>query len=288
MELHQSSGPALFTHNRDFLMLVFPSGLRVRSDNLDPSVFWRKGVQMVALNWQRWDEGMMLNEGMFTGSAGWVLKPKGYLGRRIGNNAPKSESGKTEAGKAGEENQVEAIAHKKLTLVITVLAAQDIPLPLGATNTAGLHPYVKIELHVEKPAERSGAPIEGGGKSKDESEYKQRTRTGKGTDVDFGCDVVRFRDVPGVVEELSFVRYERNKLFLHLQFRSHFMSVRAPLHLLSTIFAYTFCPLQTSCPPLCLLGMLDGIQSTKEKRLGEKSISRRQAREINAISKKHR
>lgn len=62
MEVHASSGPTLFSHNRNYMMRAFPSGMRVRSDNLDPSVFWRKGVQMVALNWQRWDEGMMLNE----------------------------------------------------------------------------------------------------------------------------------------------------------------------------------------------------------------------------------
>ena len=54
MEVHASSGPTLFSHNKNFLMRAFPSGMRVRSTNLDPSVFWRKGVQMVALNWQRW------------------------------------------------------------------------------------------------------------------------------------------------------------------------------------------------------------------------------------------
>ena len=215
MEVHQSSGPTLFSHNRNYLMRAFPSGLRVRSDNLDPSVFWRKGVQMAALNWQRWDEGMMLNEGMFTGSGGWVLKPRGYLGHRD-NATPghiKSQNAETTAaGNIGDESQASAITHKILTLAITILAAQDIPLPLGGTNPAAFHPYVKVELHVEKPAERSGAPIEGGGISKDEGLYKQRTRTGKGTDADFGGEVVRFRDVPGVVDELSFVRYDK----LHL------------------------------------------------------------------------
>ena len=54
MEVHASSGPTLFSHNRNYLMRAFPSGMRVTSSNLDPAVFWRKGVQMVALNWQRW------------------------------------------------------------------------------------------------------------------------------------------------------------------------------------------------------------------------------------------
>lgn len=242
MELHQSTGPTLFSHNRNYLMRAFPSGLRVRSDNLDPSVFWRKGVQMVALNWQRWDEGMMLNEGMFTGSGGWVLKPTGYLGHRDrdddddddkngkdnntttagGIKSKEEEKGAKAAaatGRLGEkiadESQASAITHKTLTLIITIFAAQDLPLPLGETTSTALHPYVKVELHVENPAERSGAPIEGGGHSRDEGQYKHQTRTGQGTDVDFRGEVVRFRDVPGVVEALSFVRYVlRTKLRL--------------------------------------------------------------------------
>ena len=55
MGIHQSDGPSLFSHNKNYLMRAFPSGTRVSSSNLDPTVFWRKGVQMVALNWQRFD-----------------------------------------------------------------------------------------------------------------------------------------------------------------------------------------------------------------------------------------
>jgi hypothetical protein len=77
MEVHQKSARQLFDHNRHFLMRAYPSGMRIRSSNLDPAVFWRKGIQIVALNWQRWDQGMMLNEGMFAGTGGYVLKPEG-------------------------------------------------------------------------------------------------------------------------------------------------------------------------------------------------------------------
>ncbi|CAD6581060.1 MAG: hypothetical protein ASARMPRED_000408 [Alectoria sarmentosa] len=197
MEVHASNGPTLFSHNRNYLMRAFPSGMRVRSDNLDPSVFWRKGVQMVALNWQRWDEGMMLNEGMFGGSNGYVLKPNGYLGK-LSSSATTGLS---------RESQADAIAHRTLTLSIEIFAAQSIPLPLGDTRPSGFHPYVKCELHVEKPAERTGEPIEGGGKAK-EGEYKWRGRTMKGTDVDFGAEKVEFKKIAGVVEELSFLRFK--------------------------------------------------------------------------------
>ncbi|KAI9852617.1 MAG: hypothetical protein M1838_000065 [Thelocarpon superellum] len=193
MSLHETHGAALFHHNRHFLMRAYPKGLRVSSSNLDPSVFWRKGVQMVALNWQRWDEGMMLNEGMFAGTNGWVLKPRGYRG--IDNQTSSDAMG-----------QAAAIDHKTLDLSIQVFAAQDLPLPLGNLSPSAFHPYVKAELHVEKATERSGAPIEGGGRSK-EGEHKCHTRSLTGIDPDFDGEVLSFTGIPGVVDELSFLRY---------------------------------------------------------------------------------
>ena len=79
MEVHKESRRALFEHNKRYLMRAYPSGMRILSSNLDPAVFWRKGIQIVALNWQNWDEGMMLNEGMFAGTGGYVLKPAGTV-----------------------------------------------------------------------------------------------------------------------------------------------------------------------------------------------------------------
>jgi len=193
IEVHQSHGPTLFSHNRSFLMRAFPSATRVSSSNLDPPLFWRKGVQMVALNWQKWDAGMMLNEGMFGGGSGWILKPKGYRGSLSGDKRPFTE------------NQADAIPHRSLNLSIEVLAAQDLPLPPGTSRPDHLRPYVKCELHVEKPEERSGGPIPGGGKRQD-GEHKRGTKVGKGIEPDFGGEVLQFTGITGVVEELSFVR----------------------------------------------------------------------------------
>ena len=194
MEVHESNGPTLFSHNRNFLMRAFPSGMRVSSSNLDPSVFWRKGVQIVALNWQKYDEGMMLNQGMFADSGGWVLKPKGYRGSvRIGKR------------ELSHESQADAILHSTLSLTIEIIAGQDIPLPTGDKSAHGFHPYVKCELHVEKPEERSGAPIEGGGKAKD-GEYKKRSKASKGIEPDFGGEKMEFMGIAGVVEEFGFLR----------------------------------------------------------------------------------
>ncbi len=53
LEVQEKSGPALFAHNKHFFMRAYPSGLRITSSNLDPAVFWRKGIQICALNWRK-------------------------------------------------------------------------------------------------------------------------------------------------------------------------------------------------------------------------------------------
>ena len=200
MEVHESGGPSLFSHNRNYLMRAFPSGTRISSSNLDPSVYWRKGVQMVALNWQKWDAGMMMNDGMFSGSQGWVLKPQGYRGD---GRRPTT---------IGDESQAEAISHKTLDLSIEIYAAQDLPLPLEITKPDHFHPYVKCELHVEQPEERTGAPIEKGGKNKG-GQYKRKSKIGRGVEPNFGREKVEFLRIAKVVEELSFLRLVQTFLY---------------------------------------------------------------------------
>ncbi|KAH8894804.1 PLC-like phosphodiesterase [Thozetella sp. PMI_491] len=195
MEVHEQSKQALFDHNKHYLMRAYPSGFRIRSSNLDPAVFWRKGIQIVALNWQNWDEGMMLNEGMFAGSGGYILKPEGYR-----SDKP--------AGPAGPlRTQATAAKHHTLDMIIQVFAGQAIPLHKECKgNPSGFHPYVKVELHVEEPIERAGKDLPADGKEK-EGEYKAKTKTCKGQDPDFKAEELRFDGVPGVVPELSFVRF---------------------------------------------------------------------------------
>jgi hypothetical protein len=187
MEVHETQPAALFKHNKNFFMRAYPKGLRLNSSNLNPSVFWRAGVQIVALNWQRWDGGMMQNEGMFAGTNGWVLKPEGY------------RSTSTEA------TQKTAVPHHNLDLSIEFLAGQDIPMPPGEDDPKDFKPYVKVELHVEKEEERDGQPIPGGGRSK--SDYKKKTKSQRTPNPDFGREIIKFADVSGVTEELTFVRY---------------------------------------------------------------------------------
>lgn len=80
---HTDHGKEMFEHNRDYMMRAYPSGLRIGSSNLNPPPFWGSGAQIVALNWQQTDEGMMLNEGMFGGTGGYILKPEGTVSQPL-------------------------------------------------------------------------------------------------------------------------------------------------------------------------------------------------------------
>ncbi|KAK8097557.1 1-phosphatidylinositol 4 5-bisphosphate phosphodiesterase 1 [Apiospora kogelbergensis] len=184
LEVHDKQAPDLWRHNERFMMRTYPSAMRIGSSNIDPPVFWRKGVQIVALNWQKWDEGMMLNEGMFAGTGGYVLKPEGYRGQKpvaTTDNAPPAA----------------------LDLKITVLAAQDLPLPKEGDNPSGFNPYVKVELHTEP---HESELVKQSGKAK-EGEYKAKIKSKKGVDPDFKADVIEFKQVFAVNPELAFVRF---------------------------------------------------------------------------------
>ena len=181
---------ALFDHNRNYLMRIFPSGLRVNSSNVEPTFLWRQGAQMVALNWQSWDKGMMLNEGMFAGEEGWVLKPAGYLG---------TLSDTVDAEKPIKRNT--------LDLTIELFAGQNLPLPAEGKHASTFHPYVKCQLHVEsRPEGRSDMKDKEGRKDKNDGRYKWRSKTARGMDPDFAGETIQFSNVSGVIEKLSFVR----------------------------------------------------------------------------------
>ncbi|KAK4229033.1 putative 1-phosphatidylinositol-4,5-bisphosphate phosphodiesterase [Podospora fimiseda] len=173
----------LLSHNRDFFMRIYPKGLRVDSSNPDPSFHWRRGVQMVAMNWQRTDEGMMINDAMFANTNGWIPKPPGLL--------------------SDSAVDVEDIPRRTLDLTITVLAGQSIPLPqdrrqhngIGISGLKSFKPVIKVELHVDKQPNKS-APC------------TRSTVPAETDNPDWGYHPapLEFYDVKNVVEELSFVR----------------------------------------------------------------------------------
>lgn len=151
----------------------------------------------MALNWQKWDEGMMLNEAMFANTGGYVLKPIGYRQEKLLPNG--GDPGASAAASAP------TILHSRLDLKITVFAAQDLPLPHKDDKSSGFKPYVKLELHTEPPhtllpAKREDARAK-------EGQYKARTRTQKGVHPDFRAETLAFGRVEGVFPDLAFVRF---------------------------------------------------------------------------------
>ncbi|KAH8594073.1 PLC-like phosphodiesterase [Bisporella sp. PMI_857] len=190
LDLHKEKRERMFAHNRDYFMRAYPAGFRVNSSNLDPSIYWRKGIQMVALNWQKMDEGVMLNEGMFAGEKGWVLKPEGY------------------------RSTAEPIPYKTLQLRVTIFGGQHLPLPPD-TRAKDFRPHVKCELHAERPEEKIPSDDIKGRRKARVGEWKHKTAHGKGDHLDFGPEGTSFEFpvVERMLEELSFVRYVISYLF---------------------------------------------------------------------------
>ncbi|ERS99528.1 hypothetical protein HMPREF1624_04730 [Sporothrix schenckii ATCC 58251] len=250
--LHLKNHEELFLHNKKYMMRAYPNATKhVTSSNPDPACCWRRGVQMVALNWQTLDKAMMLNHGMFEGSNGWVLKPPGYRG------APTATG--TAASSICPVGTAEPV--QTIDLYITIYAGQHLPLPpafqrkqkkkLGGvanktSSTAGVvtgrghahfQPVVKCELNVEHHEERcpetvgaatshplasqaattaTGSPaaaaalkLAASQVQLPEAVLKQKTSPGETDHPDWGVqgETLRFRNITGIVESLSFVSF---------------------------------------------------------------------------------
>ncbi|KAG5919228.1 hypothetical protein E4U42_006581 [Claviceps africana] len=190
LELYQKHQREVFLHNKSFFMRAYPDKMRVTSSNLDPSLFWRRGVQMAAMNWQKMDMGMMLNEAMFAGEKGWVLKPPGY-----------------QSSDRGAETHDEAAPGSTLDLAISIFAGHNIPTESDdhheyPRSGSAIRPYVKVELHVERSENMTG-------KEADENTYKKMTEVGKSNHPRFpeSKRPLSFTGITKVVPELSFVRF---------------------------------------------------------------------------------
>jgi hypothetical protein len=179
MEVHKANPAALFDHNKCYLMRAYPKAIRVSSTNLDPTSFWRQGVQMVALNWQRFDAGVMLNEGMFANTGGWVLKPESHR---------------------GHAQFVEHSGNYDSRFSIQFFAGQNIDPPKDV-DADNFHPLVKCELHIEVPENWEATTS----KEKD-GEFKGKIKSSKGCNPDFKGQIIKFDQLPSSAPELGFVR----------------------------------------------------------------------------------
>ena len=126
-------------HNRKHLMRVYPSGMRMRSSNFHPLSCWKRGVQMVALNWQTYDLGMQMNNAMFASGVdrtGYVLKPEEMRGEVADS---KSSIDSTSSTQSMARRQL-------LTLTLDMISAQQVPSARNANLEENVDPYVEIEI----------------------------------------------------------------------------------------------------------------------------------------------
>jgi len=128
-----SAKRALYRHNMRYLMRVYPNATRLNSSNFDPLVYWKRGVQMAALNWQTFDLGMQINQAMFDGgtaASGYVLKPlEGRQIKVMPNLSPDECIGKR--------------PRKKISFEIEIISAQQLMRP---SNKKTMDPYVEVEV----------------------------------------------------------------------------------------------------------------------------------------------
>jgi phosphatidylinositol phospholipase C, delta len=112
-------------HNAVHLMRVYPKGTRISSRNLKPVAFWGIGAQICALNWQTFGASIQLNEALFAGSDGYVLKPAPL---RAGGNGKLNCTG----------------TRKRLRLHVG--GANAIPVPADR-EADGIKPYLTCTLY---------------------------------------------------------------------------------------------------------------------------------------------
>lgn len=67
----------MIEYHKKNLTRIYPANSRINSSNMNPVNYWLSGCQIVALNYQKSDLGMLLNYGWFqsNGGCGYILKP---------------------------------------------------------------------------------------------------------------------------------------------------------------------------------------------------------------------
>lgn len=162
---------------------------------------------MVALNWQKLDMGMMLNEAMFAGCDGWALKPEGFRASSV-QDAVTLKSGADISA---------VIPNRTMHLTLAVFSAENLPAPpeKDASHATKIKPYIKFELHVDTHGtigqDKNGAPSQPGAGTDDEDpkqrqKHKRQSKTQKSDAPDFDGESFSWTNVD-VVEQLSFLRY---------------------------------------------------------------------------------
>lgn len=150
-------------HNMRYMMRVYPAMQRITSSNFDPLMYWRRGVQMAALNWQTYDLGMQINDAMFAAgsdTSGYVLKPSSLREIRMLQTVP-------EAAGVGHVKR----ERKQVRFNIDVISAQQLMRPKNLPPSRTVDPYVEVEVYHadDKTKAHDGVSAAGGRNEVDKS-----------------------------------------------------------------------------------------------------------------------
>lgn len=161
-------------HNMRHMFRVYPKGMRLDSSNFDPNTFWRRGVQMVALNWQTYDPCMQMNQAMFAAGNdryGYVLKPE-YL-------RPPPPHNPTSGDPFGRHK----LAKHLVKFSVEMISAQQLPRLRAMASENSINPFIEIQMFIAEDRARGIASGSGGtdassrnGYSGIGSPYGRRTR----------------------------------------------------------------------------------------------------------------
>ncbi|PPQ81377.1 hypothetical protein CVT25_015898 [Psilocybe cyanescens] len=131
--LMKASMQDLVKHNHTHLVRIYPKGTRVNSTNYEPHRYWAAGCQVVAINWQTFDLGYVINQAMFqrNGRSGYVLKP--------------------EALRCPEKDLLSKRTQHFLD--VTIISAQQVPRQRDSKGEEIIEksivdPFVQVSLHI--------------------------------------------------------------------------------------------------------------------------------------------
>jgi phosphatidylinositol phospholipase C, delta len=140
-------------HNMRHMFRVYPKGTRWDSSNFDPNTFWRRGVQLVALNWQTYDPCLQMNQAMFAAGNdqyGYVLKPE-YLRLPLSHGSTASEL----------LNRHKLPKHL-VKFSVEMISAQQLPRLRAMASENSINPFVEIQMFIAEDRARGIATGSGG------------------------------------------------------------------------------------------------------------------------------
>lgn len=122
---HPEDREKFILENSRMMARVYPRGTRVDSSNYNPTTGWAVGAQLVALNYQTWDNNLRINDGMFSLNmgAGYVLKPEYLRSPGDGKSATKCK------------------------LTVRVVCGSQIPKPSLQKRGDIVDPYIKLRIN---------------------------------------------------------------------------------------------------------------------------------------------